>query len=271
MPTNHEDDITEDCLTDLCDFLQSKGFPFDDFLADLAQRSCSEGLCAELFESLMRVAGLTNRPAFLFLMAWLALNSEKLRECIAIANRMEDDCAPGLTIKGQAQLELGEVDNAISTLTESVVSDCNEILAWFQLAKAHFCQDNFFESWKALDQCDRIQPDNAETALFYALVAIEWKNTDKIQNALDALWKHLDTFRGSDEVVLRLIDLSILANDEKKCLTVISSANWQRIVKFECFHRSIGKILRALHVQGWQKCTKTILDLVTDVSQECTK
>jgi tetratricopeptide (TPR) repeat protein len=214
-------------------FLAKFGISFLNLSVEVATAAVLHEKGDEFQESTKQFANNTGLVAFRFLSAWTLLNTDKLDDCIKECEKVEDDFSPILTLLGQASLEAHLPDKAINALERAVDIDPNEVLAWFQLAKAYSVVDNETESWNCLLQCKRLSQNNIEIAAFLAICAVKKPTAEKCKIAWDELFRHFSTVNSDPFAVNLLFELAMQQQSSDKLSDLLSSTDWKQFVQNE--------------------------------------
>jgi tetratricopeptide (TPR) repeat protein len=191
-------------------------------------------------------ADATNLACLRFMSAWVCINEGEMQKCVDQCELIDEIYAPILTIKGQAQISLGHIEEAILTLVDACKHSPQEILAWFQLAKAYHITNRPEASWNALLKCENLAPQSAEVSLFMGIVALEMEQSDKVLHAYECLSSHQSYLIKNASLNLTLIKLSLKIGDPAQIKEIIAIPDWDAIVDQPEFFREIPGILRDL-------------------------
>lgn len=245
-------EIFDDCGTGLMEFLGELGqIAFDTNQTDSFMKAMSVG------------ADNTSMAVLRFMSAWTALNMGDLERCVADCEKVDEPFASVCTIHGQALLELGRPTEAIEVFSMAVKLDPRELIAWFQLAKAHQVMNQPRSAWMALSQCRKLAPGSPEIALFCAMVAIADDTQEQVEIAYNLLSEHLPATKGVADVCLHLLRLSIRLGDKDKFLNVVAEGDWPVLRRDSVFIRTIPGVLRDLEKLQWMDVAKDLLVAVT--------
>lgn len=245
-------------------FLARHEFDFYQFIAQITEISLNHLLGEEILVILRQLNQKAEIPQFRFLAAWVALNTNNLQDCIYQATKLGNKNADALTIKGQALLESNMIDEGIATLEAATRIDSTQTLAWFQLAKGYYSISRYEESWYALRHCQRLNPNNAEIALFLAILALQTSQKDWLKIAWISLKPHLTDYCDNIEVVLKLLLIAIHLKQKAMAQEVINSADWSKIQNNKAFLANISSILHPLGQNQWYDLANLLLIKVTN-------
>ena len=237
-----------------------------EILSEIGEEAVRAGAAEPFFHAMQASADGTGLVALRFLAAWTALNNGEREKCVEECEKVDQPYAALHTIHGQALIELVRPQEAVEALTLAVRLAPNEVLAWFQLAKAHHIQGDVESAWRALLECQRLAPQSAEVALFMALVALDENVADVAiaKRAWQELRAHLAAFRGSPDVVFHLVLLAIKRNASADAAHVIADANWERLRGDQKdLTRHLPAVLRGFHALGWHAIARDLLTHVT--------
>jgi len=229
------------------------------FIGDITESTIGKPAAHSFQKTLKSAADKTNIASLRFLTAWHCINEGNLESCVQECEKIEQFYAPIFTIKGQAQLELGFVTAAIETLEYVCQQSPNEILAWFQLAKASHINRDQEKSWKALNHCHKLAPQSEEVALFMGMVAVESNNDFYQREALKVMEPHSKFSTNNSMYVLTLIELSALVSEYTILQNTIQTAQWTAILEDPAFYKKIGGILKLLASGDYQQEAASLL------------
>ncbi|MBF0440335.1 MAG: tetratricopeptide repeat protein [Oligoflexales bacterium] len=260
----------DDNIEDIEDLFNGFQVSFMAILAEIAL-SIIESPYEEMFLNLMSyTATQTGSASYRFMAAWTALNTGNLERCIRECCMVTEDHVKIKTIQGQALLEDGRVHEAIKILESTVSLHPKEILAWFQLAKAHHLLAQWNDAWKCLETCRKELPDNIEIAAYMAIIAIEEKPTDitKVNIAWDSLISNLHHFQNNYALVNSLFELSVLSKDEKRVIWLFEYININELLTENEFVKKIPEILSKMNALNWRKGSYAFLKKITEQSDK---
>lgn len=208
-----------------------------------------------------------NDAPLCFLSAWGALNSNKLEECIRISQIMEEDYAPMLTIRGQAQLELGYCNDAINSLDAALELSPHDPLIWYQLAKAELVLGHLEKAWMATSVCDKICPCNEDVAILYTLIA-----TDKLaQNDewFDVAWQALQQIsqeanEQNQQLLYHMMLLAFAKKEKTWAEEIITKINWLQVEASWIQNKQLSTILKQLGDLQWYDLSSIVLKQITN-------
>lgn len=216
----------------------------------------------EILTSLTGLADLTAHDGLRFLAAWFALNSNDLQTCIDQCNRCTHDSAQMLTLKGQALLETSQIKPAIEALSEATKYDANEILAWFQLAKAYYAIDKFIQAYTALNKCLQLEPNNSEIKLFLGFVALHLDQSAQ-QRCCQLLLDGRHPHSGNAEYCSTLLALAIGCDDKSAAVEIIETGQWMTFLQNKSFQSQLAELLRQLERKNWWPESRALLEKLT--------
>jgi tetratricopeptide (TPR) repeat protein len=259
-----------DAQAPLAEFLKAETIAQEhdaDLLEILSEfgETAARGDVGQAFLTAIRAgAEATGLVALRFLSAWMALNVGALEDCVADCDEVQQPYAAILTIQGQAYNELARPQEALGVLQTAVKLSPNEILAWFQLAKAHHLLDETAAAWEALGECQRLAPQNPEVALFMSMVALgkggDWAMH---RRAFQELRPHFPLFRGNADVLFALLNLCLKREAEADCAGILSEANWDAIKIDRTLVKHLPDTLRGLNERSWHNVAKELLTRLT--------
>lgn len=261
-------------------FLRTAGEPLRDFLVaeETVQRLDADllDLIGELGETALRVgedgsfleamqagAEQTGLVVFRFLSAWTALNSGKLELCVEECEKVSEPFASVHTLHGQALLELGRPREALEALDVATSMGPQEILAWFQKAKALHVLGRHDQAFAALRECLRLAPQSDEVALYMALIAIETSDAPVWQEAWSVLRPRLGRLAETATVTLTLVRLAGLLQDKDKAQGVLAESGWSGDFSGASMTAALAATLRLLGERGWMDLAAVILGRAT--------
>jgi tetratricopeptide (TPR) repeat protein len=232
-------------------------------ISGLGETAVRAGVARRFLGAVINAADKTGIIGLRFLSAWICLNIGDLRRCVAECEKVDEPIASIYTILGQALLELSQPEQAIEALQVAVKISPNEVLAWFQLAKAHYAAGNTGEAFRSLSECERIAPNNIEIALFQAIVANESQEKQLQTAAFRTLRPHLSRFPGDAEVVFNLLQLALKADDKESLERCLDEVNFDRLKSDNRFPKLVSPFLRALYERNWMALSARFLTGMT--------
>ena len=191
-----------------------------------------------------------------FIAAWSALNSGHPQTCIAICTDTLAMNASIYTIQGQALLETGAAHDATEILQIAVKLDPQEILAWFQLAKAYSVLDQPLETWNVLKKCRTLAPNNTEIGLFMAIEAQRYPKF--LREATSVLVQLEPNFAGDSNLYLTLLKLLTMSKDRARFNHYLAKSNFD----FTQPPKELAPLLRSMHQSGWYDEAVALLDRI---------
>lgn len=245
--------IAQECNADLLQIVSGFG------------EQAVRGDLAEPFQKAVQAAAdATGLIALRFLAAWSALNHGDLETCLDECEKVDQPYASIYTIQGQAYIELRRPREAIPVLATAVKLAPQEILAWFQLAKAHHLLDDTDAAWRAILECQRLAPQNPEISLFTAMIALG-KGSDAAMHrrAYQELRPHLRLFSGNADVLFSLLRLCIAAEAHADCAGVLADGNWDALKIDRSLLNHLPDTLRSLNERAWHDVAKDLLTRLT--------
>jgi tetratricopeptide (TPR) repeat protein len=237
---------------------------FLDFVSDLGQTVIQTPSSGPFQSDLERAADLTNLASLRFLSAWICMNEGALSKCIHECDKVEEFYSPIYTIKGQALLETGDVKGAIEALNETVRASPQELLAWFQLAKAYHVTKKFQACWGSLIQCRRLAPQSAEVAVFMGMAAYDSECMKKSEVALKALEPFWEDYSGNAQFVFTLLKLALKLDHEALAEKIVHGSNWEHVRRDPQFYREIPAVLKLLQKNNRMPLAAILLEFVTE-------
>lgn len=232
-------------------------------ISGLGETAVRAGVAKRFLAAVINAADKTGIIGLRFLSAWICLNIGDLKRCITECEKVDEPIASIYTILGQALLELNQPDQAIEALQVAVKLSPNEVLAWFQLAKAHYVSGRSLEAFRSLAECERISPNNIEIALFQAIIANESHERQLQTAAFRTLRPHLSRFSGDAEVVFNLLQLALKTDDKEKLERCLDDVNFDRLKADNRFPKLVSPFLRALYERNWMALSARFLTGVT--------
>jgi len=270
------DDLINDNKNAYEDFLAAEdllillGVNFMEVSVEIAEKSLTAGLSDAMLATCERAADATAMVSFRFLAAWLALNSNELERCIDLCEKVEQPFSAIYTLHGQALIESLQPAAAIEVLEAATSLSPQEILAWFQLAKAYDINEQPEEAWRCLQSCLALAPQNLEIATFMAIVSLhEPSEQDKQMAAWNTLWPHRHLLREKTNFVVLMADLSFALNEAKLFQQLIEVIDWQALYGEANFMRALPKILRQMHQRKWLPQSVALLAELPLVESSC--
>lgn len=234
-----------------------------DLFSDLGQIALQRNQAESFLMAMQNAAAATGLVVLRFLAAWAALNSGKLELCVDECEKITEPFAPIYTIQGQALLELGRVDDATDALGVAVRLAPQEILAWFQLAKAHHVAGRATAAWHALEECQKLAPGNDEIALFMSIVALEPAlGMSYTERAWGALRPRLAAHATNPIVATNLMRLALKRGRRDDAERLVGEADWRTMNNDAAFTRALAPMLKGFQERGWLDVAAAFLQKV---------
>ncbi|MFK7825506.1 MAG: tetratricopeptide repeat protein [Oligoflexales bacterium] len=215
----------------------------------------------EFFLLMQKAAVNTGLVSFYFLAAWSAFNQNDYDSCLDICDQVQVSYAPILTLKGQALLESGMSAAAIPVLEDATAADEQEVLAWFQLAKAFWLEKKYQGAFDSLQSCLKVVGSNPEISFFMAVVVLDapylfsWH-----KKAWEEMLAFLPEYKENEEFVEKLLKL-VVRSDRLDWMEILAEEiEWKSLKKALCSTQKLGTILRLLGEKKWFGPAKKILD-----------
>lgn len=233
---------------------------FVDLIGELGEEAIHHDYAEPFFDAMQSGADRTGLVFLRFLAAWTALNKGDLETCVAECEKVDEPFASIYTIQGQALLELLRPKEAIEALSIAVKLCSTEVLAWFQLAKAHVVLREHRPAFAALTECARLAPQSEEVALFMAMVANEAPDaSDLAQEALLALKPHLPRHAGNGVVVLNLLQLALTVKNKDEAQEIVALGDWTKVSTQKDSLSALSLCLKTLHSLAWMDLASVLL------------
>ena len=247
------EDVCHKCDTKLLDLIGTLG--------EAAVRSeHADGF----FQTMQSLADATGLVVLRFLAAWAALNIGRLEQCIAECEKVDEPFAAIFTVQGQALLELGKPREALEVLAIAVKLAPQEVLAWFQTAKAHHIIAECDHAFAALRRCRSLSPQSDEVCLYMGLVALDSSASPVyIDEALAALKPLLPRFADHPVIVFTLLKLACRHGDKGQTEQILKGIVWQNDMRGAEGVRLLPPVLRALDTMGWHDVAAALLNGMT--------
>lgn len=241
---------------------------FTDLIGELGEEAIRHDYAEPFFAVMQSGADKTGLVCLRFLAAWTALNKGDLETCVAECEKVDEPFASVYTIQGQALLELLRPKDAIEALNIAVKLCPTEILAWFQMAKAHVVLREHREAFKALKECLRLAPQSDEVALFMAMIANEAPDSPELaQQALVALKPHASRHAGNGVVILNLLQLALGTKSKDEARAIVELADWSQVSAQKDSLSSLSLCLRSLHALNWMDLASELLAKIVPDTQ----
>jgi tetratricopeptide (TPR) repeat protein len=244
-------------------FTQERGLSLSDWFGQVAERALACDMGRHFLETIRKLADKVPLTAFRFLEGWTALNIGDLDACIDACESVQEPWAAVHTLHGQALLEQGEISEAIDVLRVAVTLSPDEILAWFQLAKALLVAKHHSKAFEALQACDRISPGNPEVALLRSMVALGASDSGAATQCIEDLIRHMKNFPTNSDLACNALELSLKVGDKDSYNNVLTNIQFDRVVRNKDFLRRLPPILKALQEKSWYDLAQKTLDCVT--------
>lgn len=235
-----------------------------DLISRFGEDAVRAGNVDRFLNSVINAADRTGIIGLRFIAAWLCLNTGDLKRCINECEKVDEPFASIYTILGQALLELRKPEQAIEALTVAVKLSNTELLAWFQLAKAHYSLSNYREAYKCLLECNKLAPNNIEIALFQAIVANEFYDRELHIDAFRSLRPHLKRNSGDAEVVFNTLQLAVKAGEKSWLEGCLTDIDFRQLKNDNRFPKLVSPFLRTLYDNNWMALSAKFLTDITN-------
>ena len=261
---NESEDIVID-FQEIERFFDYSGASLTQIISSWGYEAFDIGKEDEFFLLMQKTALKTGLVSFFFLAAWSAFNQNDYESCLDMCDRVKITYAPILTLKGQALLESGNPSAAIPILEDAIAADEQEVLAFFQLAKAFWLEKKYQGAYDSLQNCLKVVGSNPEISLFMTIVVLEapfvfsWH-----QKAWEEMLSFLPEYKANEEFVEKLIKLVVRANRIDWMELIAEEVEWKEMRQSLLSNQKLGSILRLLGEKQWFGITKKILDSLID-------
>jgi tetratricopeptide (TPR) repeat protein len=235
-----------------------------DLISRFGEEAVRAGNVERFLNSVVNAADRTGIVGLRFIAAWLCLNTGDLKRCINECEKVDEPFASIYTILGQALLELKKPEQAIEALTVAVKLSNSELLAWFQLAKAHYSLSSYREAYKSLHECNKLAPNNIEIALFQAIVANEYYDRELHVDAFRSLRPHLKRNSGDAEVVFNTLQLAVKAGEKAWLEGCLADIDFRQLKNDNRFPKLVSPFLRTLYDNNWMALSAKFLTDITN-------
>lgn len=233
---------------------------FVDLIGELGEEAIHHDYADAFFEAMQTGADRTGLVFLRFLAAWTALNKGDLETCVSECEKVDEPFASVYTIQGQALLELLRPREAVEALNVAVKLCPSEVLAWFQLAKAHLVLREHRPAFTALKECLRLAPQSEEVALFMAMIANEAPSAlDLATEAMAALKPHLPRHAGNGVVVLNFLQLALGVKDKDEARQIVAQSDWTKVSTQKDSLSALSVCLKTLHALDWMDLASELL------------
>ena len=233
---------------------------FTEILGDLSHLAVQLNLGGSLLPVLQMGAVKTHFTALRFLAAWTALNCDNPDLCIEECEHVEEASAPIHALQGQAYLELGKPLEALEALHVATTLSPQDIIPWFQKAKALQVLDRSIDAFHALKVCEHLAPGSNEVALFMAMVAGGLEGNIEIkEHAWTSLKPHLKDWGHVPNVPFALLRLAGHLNDKEKALYVVSGLGSLIGLSSTQDFQDLSDVLRLLQQREWMDLAAKLL------------
>ena len=242
-------------------------------LGELLSRLCETSLrapkpSADFLSTTARLASLTDSDALRFICAWLCLNTGDLEGCLTHCDLVTRPTSAVFALQGQAHLESGSVEKAIEDFQIAVRLAPNDVMFWFQLARACYVHRDMNQSWEALAKAARLDRHNPEIAHFMATVALASFAT--VPARATEAWNHLAPLIGThgkiDVMALALINIAVRIKDEAEFTSLLHGLDCSELAKSTKLPSALAPILRILMERDWRQGTQLFLTRITPPS-----
>lgn len=258
-------DLRRDYLT-ISSHFNELDADFSQILGDLCHLIVRVGIGDLLFPVLQIGAARTNLAALRFLAAWTALNCNRPDLCVEECEQVDQPYSPLHALQGQAYLELGKPQDALDALHVATTLSPEEILPWFQKAKALHVLGLTQQAFEALIICERLAPDSNEVALFMAMIAGDLtENISFKEHAWTSLRPHLNAWGHVPHVPLALLGLAGHLDDKNRAFEVINALPTALHLTQGQDLKEFSGVLRLLQRRGWMDVAAALLQKTTSV------
>ncbi|MCX6108520.1 MAG: hypothetical protein NTZ90_02815 [Proteobacteria bacterium] len=232
-----------------------------ELIGGLGEAAVRSEYADSFLQAMQSLADATGLVVLRFLAAWAALNIGRLEQCIAECEKVDEPFAAIFTVQGQALLELGKPRDALEVLAIAVKLAPQEVLAWFQAAKAHHLIDEYDQAFDALRRCRALSPHSDEVCLYMGLVALDPNASPSYTGeALTALKPLMARFADHPVIVFTLVRLACRHGDKEQAEQVINAIAWQNNMRGTESVRQLPPVLRALNTTGWMDLAANLLN-----------
>lgn len=240
--------------SEISDFLVNLSLDLYSFLAIPIEVSATNGYANSLLGPLITLeSGYLQTPQLTFLVAWAAFNLGDFKECVRLCERIEQASADAYSLMGQAQIELGNLNDAHESLTLACRLAPKNATHRFQLMKAEFCLRQFSDCFDSIAVLEELCPRNLEVAFYRGILCLEsGADISSAQSALKHLKIHSSKILLEPLPAVSILRLAILAKKREIFEELLSEISWKRLLgeKSELL-KEIPKLLRDLHTASW--------------------
>ena|GEM_PF-2739357 len=232
-------------------------------ISAITEHAISFGLGPVIQECIAGLANSTPLAALRFLTGWIALNLNDYGRCIEECEKISEPFAAVYALMGQASLEMGDLSDAIESLTIATTLDSNEPMSWFQLAKAYHVGGEFEKSWKALNRVEDLIGPDVEVSSMRAFVALaEGSNLSHLEKAWTSLLDVGGQQKSPPGLATLLLELSLARSDYENTLKVIHNLDAKGAARDKDFIANLPHVLRRLGEHGRMDLVTVLLDRI---------
>ena len=254
----HSVDVCQDYL-EVEKVLSKDDFELEQFWSFCAHYAVQQDDCSQFRTEFRKFSNGIGKSSFQFLNAWMAFNHDEFGLCIRDCDEIKPSFGAVLTLKGQAELESGDAEAAIESLLEATRLTPNDLLSWFQLAKAGWTESNENICSMALQECRDIAPTHPEVILFSMMLSTYQENVDLASELWPLLDRVDDDLFSKSDWVIEALNLALLMHTSDELMWLMEKVNWHEVFRNPDFLKAVVKPLRKMGERNWMKACKILL------------
>ncbi|MFK7872335.1 MAG: tetratricopeptide repeat protein [Oligoflexales bacterium] len=266
--TRRSDDLYED-YERVEAALRQDDFDFDQYWSRCSHIVVVSEYAHSFYKSFSEFTQKMKKPSLQFLTAWMAFNLDKPSSCIEVCESIHPPFGAVWTLCGQAQLESGDPDGAIESLTQATQLLPQDLLSWFQLAKACWASQDYELCSESLKVCRKLSPEHPEVLYFSCLVAQRG-----YPDLLEEIWLTSQsladpTLLNKVDYVIEFLQMTIVHAHKESASWLIHAAKWSDVFLQQQFLPDVAAVLKGMNDLGWDDlCSKVLAAVRSNLSYD---
>lgn len=254
----------ENDFTQLEKFANTLGLNLSQYIQQMGILAFEEKKTSSFLALLQNLNSFLKKTEIYFIEAWLHLNNENLAACISTCDKVATPFAPILTIKGQAQLESNHALNAIDSFKKALKIEPNDLMTWFQLAKASWICHFLDDAWASIQKCYDLDSENLEIIYFMGVIASHPQiETNRTVNAFEIIKKSVHCNPNNLDLVLVMLELAYKEDNKVWAQLAIEKSDWKKLHKELFSRKMLGAFLKKFGEHKWLDLSQKILQQIT--------
>lgn len=249
---------------DLLNFLAYQGLELEEHVSQLVEKSILQ-LDSAFLMPLEQLSELSARDPLKFLLAWSLFNLDHFQKAIAVCERLTQPTSQVYCLQGQAQLESGQLSQAIESLQIATHLNPKDLLAWFQLAKAFHIRESYEKAWHCLEKCRLYGGHPLEIWQYQLILCLDWEQLPSpikayCQSQLRSKTQLQELKPHYAAVVIRFI---LKHGDEEDLVQLCHRYSLGSLLKAPEVIQELPETLRHLKELDWHKGSEALLTQLT--------